>query len=418
MASSPKNTSPSIASVQKKTGEAALTTEGAAKPERIAKVIARAGVASRREAERMISEGRVSLNGKKLDSPAINVTLQDRILVNGRPLPDRETTQIWRFHKPRGCVTTHKDPEGRETAFDHLPDDLGRVISIGRLDYNTEGLLLLTNDGGLARYLELPATGWLRRYRVRARGSISQHKLDELKDGITVDGVRYGRIEAQLNRQDKANIWITVSIREGKNREIRRIFESLGLSVNRLIRISYGPFMLGDLSSGKIEVIKPKILIEQLGSDVALKLGISVDSVQDSRPKRKQRKDSVDDAVKSKKPGSPKGGKSLNFGGKKKASGRRDQREQDFEEGKRQRTSRRSRNADKSLARRKQDVDSSESSSRRPKRGDSRQDERGNNRSQRGKPTTGKENNRSGSGRRQQNDRKARPGRPGRPGNK
>ena len=223
--------------------------------ERIAKVMARAGLASRREAEAWIAAGRVAVNGKVIASPALNVTASDRIVVDGAPLPRRERTRLFRYHKPRGLVTTNSDPEGRPTIFAALPKDLPRLISIGRLDINTEGLLLLTNDGGLARVLELPATGWLRRYRVRALGRIMQPALDRLRAGITVEGVHYGPIEATLDREQGANVWLTVGIREGKNREVRKVLETLDLKVNRLIRVAFGPFELGGLDEGAVEEV-------------------------------------------------------------------------------------------------------------------------------------------------------------------
>ncbi|MFN5271475.1 MAG: pseudouridine synthase [Hyphomonadaceae bacterium] len=234
--------------------------------ERIAKALARAGLCSRREAERWIEEGRITVNGVVLESPAFNVTAQDRIAVDGRPVDSPEPTRLWRYHKPDGLVTTHKDPQGRETVFDHLPEDLPRVISVGRLDLSSEGLLLLTNDGGLARSLELPSTGWLRRYRVRAFGRVSQEELAQLADGITVDGITYGPMEAILDRAETANAWITVSIREGKNREVRRVLEAIGLKVNRLIRVSYGPFQLGKMPPGSVEEVAPSALKEMLGA--------------------------------------------------------------------------------------------------------------------------------------------------------
>jgi 23S rRNA pseudouridine2605 synthase len=243
--------------------------------ERIAKVIARAGVCSRRDAERLIAEGRVALNGKKLASAAVNVTPRDKITVDGAGLPTAEGVRLWRYHKPKGRVTTHRDPEGRPTVFDALPDDMPRVISIGRLDFNTEGLLLLTNDGALARHLERPATGWLRRYRVRARGAISQAELDALKDGIEIEGIRYGPIEARIDRVQGGNLWMTLGLREGKNREVRRIMEHLKLTVNRLIRLSFGPFALGELEPGAIEEVKRRVLAEQLGSEMVEQLGLA-----------------------------------------------------------------------------------------------------------------------------------------------
>jgi 23S rRNA pseudouridine2605 synthase len=237
-----------------------------AEGERVAKFLARAGVCSRRDAERLIAEGRVKLNGKVLDTPAVKVTAQDKVSVDGRPIGAAEPTRLWRFHKPTGLVTTHRDPDGRATVFEHLPSDMPRVISVGRLDLTSEGLLLLTNDGALARRLELPSNGWLRRYRARAFGRVEQAELDTLKDGITVEGVRYGPIDARLERA-AANSWITLSLSEGKNREVRRVLEALGLKVNRLIRISYGPFQLGTLATGAVEEIPRKVLKEQLGKD-------------------------------------------------------------------------------------------------------------------------------------------------------
>lgn len=250
--------------------------DGAEKPagERIAKVIARSGLCSRREAEELILAKRVKLNGELVASPALDITPHDKVLVDNEPLPKREPPRLWRYHKPKARVTTHKDPEGRQTVFEDLPGDLPRLISVGRLDYNTEGLLLLTNDGELARHLELPATGWARRYRVRAHGNVEQAALDTLAEGITIDGITYGAIEATLERSQGGNVWIAVMIREGKNREIRRVMDHLGLSVNRLIRVSYGPFMLGDLEPGEIEEVKPRILMDQLGPQMTAELGV------------------------------------------------------------------------------------------------------------------------------------------------
>ncbi|HEY0122315.1 MAG TPA: pseudouridine synthase [Rhizobium sp.] len=244
---------------------AAETDGGDGKAERISKVMARAGVASRRDIERMIMDGRVRLNGVLLDSPVVNVTLADKIEVDGMPMRGIERTRLWLYHKPAGLVTTNADPEGRPTVFDNLPEELPRVMSIGRLDINTEGLLLLTNDGGLARVLELPTTGWLRRYRVRAHGEIDQEALDKLKEGIAVDGVLYGSIEATLDRTQGSNVWITMGLREGKNREIKNVLGALGLEVNRLIRISYGPFQLGDLPEGRVLEVRGRTLRDQLG---------------------------------------------------------------------------------------------------------------------------------------------------------
>ena len=233
----------------------------------MAKFLARAGVCSRRDAERLIADGRVKLNGRVLDTPAVKVTAHDKILVDGKPVGAVEPTRLWRYHKPAGLVTTHRDPGGRATVFEHLPEDLPRVISVGRLDLTSEGLLLLTNDGALARRLELPSNGWIRRYRARAFGRVEQAELDQLKDGVTVDGVRYGPIEAKLERGGASNAWITLSLTEGKNREVRRVLDALGLKVNRLIRIAYGPFQLGTMATGAVEEIPRKVLREQLGKD-------------------------------------------------------------------------------------------------------------------------------------------------------
>lgn len=233
--------------------------------QRIAKVIARAGLASRREAEAWIAAGRIAVNGATIASPAIDVTGSDRITVDGEPLPDRQRTRLFLYHKPRGLMTTHADPQGRPTIFQNLPRDLPRLISVGRLDFNTEGLLLLTNDGALARLLELPATGWLRRYRVRAHGSITQDRLDGLRRGVTIDDIHYGAIEAVLDRVQGTNVWLTLGIREGKNREVRNVLGHLGLGVTRLIRISFGPFQLGELGQGEVEEVRTRVLREQLG---------------------------------------------------------------------------------------------------------------------------------------------------------
>jgi 23S rRNA pseudouridine2605 synthase len=241
--------------------------------QRIAKAMARAGLCSRRDAEAWIEAGRVSVNGAILESPAFNVGPDDDVRVDGEPLRAPERTRLFFFHKPRGLVTTARDPEGRRTIFDALPKDLPRVVAIGRLDINTEGLLLLTNDGGLARVLELPSTGWLRRYRVRAHGSVAQDALDRLRAGITIDGVRYGTIEATLDRSQGSNVWLTFAIREGKNREVRNVLGALGLQVNRLIRVSYGPFQLGELPAGAVEEVRTRTLRDQLGERLATLAG-------------------------------------------------------------------------------------------------------------------------------------------------
>ncbi|CUW37412.1 23S rRNA pseudouridylate synthase [Magnetospirillum sp. XM-1] len=235
------------------------------KGERIAKRLARAGLCSRREAERWVEMGRVSVNGKTLDSPACVVGPGDIVLVDGTPLAEPEKTRLWRYHKPAGLVTTHRDPEGRPTVFDHLPEGMPRVISVGRLDLNSEGLLLLTNDGELARKLELPSNAWVRRYRVRVHGEVSEDALARLENGITIDGMAYGSISATLDRRQGANAWLTVSLKEGKNREIRRVMEYLGWPVSRLIRVSYGPFQLGTLAEGEADEVAGKVLREQMG---------------------------------------------------------------------------------------------------------------------------------------------------------
>ena len=234
-------------------------------PERIAKVMARAGLCSRRDAEAWILDGRVSVNGLVIDSPALDVSLSDSVEVDDKPLPLRERTRLFLFHKPRGVVTTYRDPEGRPTVFSVLPKNLPRLIAVGRLDINTEGLLLLTNDGGLARVISLPDTGWLRRYRVRCYGEISQAVLDTLREGITVDDMHYGPIEATIDREKGDNVWLTLGLREGKNREVKRVLEHLGLQVNRLIRLSFGPFQLNELDVGAVEEVRTSVLADQLG---------------------------------------------------------------------------------------------------------------------------------------------------------
>ncbi len=236
------------------------------KGDRIAKVLARAGVASRRDAERMIAEGRVRVNGTRIDSPALNVGPGDRISVDGKPLPAPERPRLWLYHKPTGLVTTARDEKGRATIFGSLPPEMAQVNPVGRLDITSEGLILLTNDGALKRRLELPSTGWLRRYRVRINGSVSEASLEKLRGGIVLDdGTRFQAMVVTFDRQQGANAWLTVSLREGKNREIRRAMEAIGVVVNRLIRISYGPFQLGNLGPGEVEEIKPKVMRDQLG---------------------------------------------------------------------------------------------------------------------------------------------------------
>ena len=242
--------------------------------ERIAKVIARAGLCSRREAEAWIAAGRVAVNGEIVASPARNVTIADRIAVDGRELPQRERTRLFLYHKPRGLLTAHADPGGRPTIFSALPKGLPRLISVGRLDINTEGLLLLTNDGSLARVLELPATGWLRRYRVRAYGRATQEQLERLRPGITIDGIRYGPIEATLERAQGSNVWLIFAMREGKNREVKNVLGHLGLKVNRLIRVSFGPFQLGELAAGEVTEVKTRTLRDQLGERLAAAAGV------------------------------------------------------------------------------------------------------------------------------------------------
>ena len=233
--------------------------------ERIAKVLSRAGIASRREAERLIELGEVKVNGKTITSPALNVTPADRITVRGEPVGQPEPPRLWLYYKPEGLVSSASDEKGRDTVFDHLPEDMPRVMSVGRLDLNSEGLLLLTNDGELKRRLELPSTGWLRKYRVRVKGNPTEPEVEPLRKGITVEGDRFQPMEVKIDRHQGANAWLTVGLREGKNREIRRAMTHIGLTVNRLIRVSYGPFRLNELKPGEVEEIKPRILREQLG---------------------------------------------------------------------------------------------------------------------------------------------------------
>lgn len=243
----------------------AMSNEITAEGERIAKFLSRAGVASRREIERMIDAGRISLNGQLLTTPAIKVTDKDVITVDGNPVAEKQPARLWLYNKPPGLVTSERDEKGRQTVFDTLPDTLPRVLSVGRLDLNSEGLLLLTNDGEVKRKLELPSTGWVRKYRVRAKGTPTESMIEPLRKGVTVDGERFQPMEVSIDKQQGANVWLTISLREGKNREIRRAVEMVGLTVNRLIRISYGPFQLKTLKSGEVEEIKPKVLRDQLG---------------------------------------------------------------------------------------------------------------------------------------------------------
>lgn len=235
------------------------------KGERIAKVIARAGRASRREAERLIEAGKVTLNGQPVERAALNVTDKDKIEVDGVPLNAPEPPRLWLYHKPAGLVTTTKDEQGRATVFDNLPEDMPRVMTVGRLDLNSEGLLLMTNDGGVKRRLELPSTGWLRRYRVRVKGRPQDTTLDPLRQGIEIGGERFQPMTVTLDRQTGANAWVTVALREGRNREVRRAMEAVGLLVNRLIRVSYGPFQLGQLKPGEVEEVRGRVLRDQLG---------------------------------------------------------------------------------------------------------------------------------------------------------
>lgn len=245
-----------------------MSTTETPKGDRIAKVLSRAGIASRRDAERMIAAGRVEVNGAKISSPALNVVSGDKILVDGKPVATPEPPRLWLYHKPTGLVSTDRDEKGRTTIYEKLPDDLPRVMSIGRLDLNSEGLLLLTNDGGIKRKLELPATGWLRRYRVRINGRPQDDDFAPLRRGIVVEGERFQPMQVSLDRQQGANAWLTVGLREGKNREIRRALSALNMTVNRLIRVSYGPFQLGELKSGAVEEVRRKLLREQLGADI------------------------------------------------------------------------------------------------------------------------------------------------------
>lgn len=251
--------------------------------QRLAKRIARAGLCSRRDAERWIEAGRVVVNGSKITSPALNVGPDDEIVVDGTPLPAEQAARLWKYNKPTGLVVTARDEKGRPTIFERLPSSLPRVVSIGRLDLNSEGLLLLTNDGELARKLELPATGWIRRYRVRVHGRVEAAKLESLANGVTIDGIRYGEIRAELERQQGANAWVVVSLTEGKNREVRKVMEHLGYAVNRLIRVSYGPFHLGSMPRGEVEEVPAKIMRDLIGGESSKNHG----SWAKAKPKQK-----------------------------------------------------------------------------------------------------------------------------------
>jgi len=261
----------------------------ATKGDRIAKVLSRAGIASRREAERMIEAGRVRVNGEQITSPALNVTPEDKITVDNTPVGAPEPPRIWLYHKPTGLVTTNSDEKGRETIFDALPEDMPRVMTVGRLDLNSEGLLLLTNDGGVKRKLELPSTGWLRRYRARVNGRPTDEMLEPLRKGITVEGEQFQPMDVTLDRQQGANAWLTIGLREGRNREIRRAMEAVGLTVNRLIRVSYGPFQLGELKTGEVEELRRKVVRDQLGLELEDPTGTAVKKPTSVRrpPRRK-----------------------------------------------------------------------------------------------------------------------------------
>jgi 23S rRNA pseudouridine2605 synthase len=261
--------------------------------ERIAKAMARAGLCSRRDAEEWIAAGRVAVNGKPIATPAVNVTARDRITIDGKPMPKRERTRLFLYNKPTGLVTTNVDPQGRPTVFDALPSGLPRLMSVGRLDIGTEGLLLLTNDGGLARVLELPDTQWLRRYRVRAHGRVSQAELDRLRDGVSIEGVNYGPIEATLEREQGANVWLGFAIREGKNREVRNVLGHLGLQVNRLIRVAFGPFELGELRDGAVEEVETAALRKELGEAIVCDAGCDFTSPiveRDAKPRSREQR--------------------------------------------------------------------------------------------------------------------------------
>lgn len=283
---SPKGKAPTSAhasakSAAKPAPDASSKGDSAPAGDRIAKVLSRAGVASRREAERMIAEGRVKVNGSKIDSPALNVTERDRIILDGKPLPQAEAPRLWLYNKPTGLVTSNSDEKGRRTIFDELPEDLPRVMTVGRLDLNSEGLLLLTNDGGIKRRLELPSTGWLRRYRVRINGRPKDEDFEPLRKGMMIEGERFQPMTVALDRQQGANAWLTIGLREGKNREIRRALEDIGYNVNRLLRLSYGPFQLGALKLGEVEELRPRVVRDQLGLEAE-----DMDEAPATRPTR------------------------------------------------------------------------------------------------------------------------------------